>query len=81
MNWRFLHIRDKSICYGVTERHECQSDEGGNSVSNILPIDARDLAHHHAANLLAVSISSICTPEKEVTVQESMYSQLPKVEC
>ena len=56
-NWlRYLGgERNKAISNGVTERHKHQSDECGNGVADVAPIDGMDLSHHHAPDLGMVS--------------------------
>lgn len=46
-----VSVRNEAICNRITERHERERYEGWNCVANVAPVNARHLAHHHAANL------------------------------
>ena len=45
------YLRDEAICDRVGEWYKEESNEGGKSVTDEGPIDARYLSHHHAADL------------------------------
>jgi hypothetical protein len=45
------NLRDKAISYTVAEGDEHHNNERGQHVTNVSPVDLRDLANHHAPHL------------------------------
>lgn len=45
------NLRDEAVSYTVAEGDECHDDERWQHVTNVSPVDLRDLANHHAPHL------------------------------
>ena len=50
-----MNSRNKAISYTVAEGNKRQNHKRRKNISNITPIDLRNLSNHHAANLFPVS--------------------------